>query len=250
MRPDLDWGFRVGIGYDRDCSYGEVSYLWYESLDTATVARSEFVLPITIFGLGDNDAFQKGSYRLLFRYQNVDFRWGQHVTDRCGRTLNLFGNVRWVDLQRKSQARGVATAGGVGLWDQHSRFTGAAFGVGASADVSIWRCLSFAGTVNGMAAIGERKVTLNRRSVPVPANDRIEQQPGESSVIPALDLRFGVRYVQLVCGSVKVWAEVGYEMHQYWNVLDYTQQGTDDIGIVPCQDVGFGGPYLSVKASY
>jgi Legionella pneumophila major outer membrane protein precursor len=249
MRPDLHWGFRVGAGYERDCSYGQVSYLWYESYDVAALTRSEFVLPLVLIGVGTQaDDFQKVENRLTLRYQNVDLRWGQRVLHGCDRSFDLFGNVRWVDLQRKMRSRGLNEQGVSGIWTQHSRFNGAALGVGASAQFGIWECFSFVGQINSMAVIGEREVPTNKR------NDRgtitNESYPGDTAVIPALDLRFGINLAHEVCCNGFFFLEIGYELHHYWHALNYTQDGSTNIAIISCQDIGFAGPYLMLKGSY
>lgn len=124
-------GFRIHGRYDCDCSYVELSYLWFENTSSRVtnvppsgpgtgpagnppVAFGSFIgeqeiLTSRVFFMGagiTGPSARSISGRVRSRYQNVNLEGGREFASGCWGSAALYGNFRWVDIghQRSTTA--------------------------------------------------------------------------------------------------------------------------------------------------
>jgi Legionella pneumophila major outer membrane protein precursor len=250
---DYDWGFRVGLGYERCCSSFGLSYLYVQTTDGArTNAPSGGQLAIQ--GSGSRVDFARAS--LKFRYQNVDFRAFRHLHQGCGCNFSVAAVARWVDIDMKYGTGGT-------LFDesaedihraltQSSTFDGGGVGVGFAADYGLPCDLQLGGCFDFSALIGKRKMGKLVRLQSSDGPDLSIRSPvGATGFVPAGQFDLHLSYSRCVCRTQ--WGlRVGYEMHYFWDALRYaaTDENEDGVPVSNCQSVGFGGPYIGLSASF
>ena len=273
VKADYDSGFRVHADYELCCSFLNVSYLFYRSSERrhrepergGTASPNVFVptnIPLGSAG-GANPlsfAFVEGSMR--FTYQNVDVRYGQFLHRMCGCNIYTFGNLRYVDLERKDAVNGVDIDTENPNWrfERKSEFQGLGFGVGLGGNFHICNGFIATGELNTMGIIGNLKTptdVVNEAATPAELRTKY---PSPTCIIPALDFRLALNY-QLCCPCVIIDLEVGYEVNYYWGPLAFaddrayptvditTASGAEILEINDtrvCHDIGFAGPYFGI----
>ncbi|MGA8164787.1 MAG: hypothetical protein WB791_07170 [Waddliaceae bacterium] len=110
-----------------------------------------------------------------------------------------------------------------------------------------------------MAIIGQTVLSKYRsRTVNVGNNfnkNFLDKPQRWSHILPAFDLRIGLDYSLSVCRCA-ITAAAGYELHSYPRSLRYasenisTTAGSAEIPLFSSQYLKFGGPYVSLTASF
>jgi Legionella pneumophila major outer membrane protein precursor len=255
IKPDYDSGARVWLGYYKECTFARVSYLWLETTDNFTIERGRadamFVPGGGILG------FNRVRPSLRMQYQNVDVRLGQYLHRGRACTFGVYGNFRWIDLERRLRIRALGDDPQARI-EQKSEFDGGGLGVGMTGDFCIWNGFSGFGEFGALAVIGERRAPVWRANRPIDTDGLQEMQeieiPKVTCVIPALEFRAGVNYAW-DCLCTTVIFEVGYELNYYWNALRYADlpvvvRNSLSDGKLRCRDVGFAGPYIGFHAMF
>ncbi len=249
IKPDYDSGVRAWLGYYRDCSFAQVSYLWLETHDTFTI-ELDGATSMTIPGTGF--LFNRVRPTLKLQYQNADVKVGQYLHRGRACTFGVYGNFRWVDIERRLHVRGFSANSQARL-EQKSQFDGGGLGVGMTGDFCIWNGFSGFGEFGAMAVLGERRFpTWQTARSGLPTS--IVRTSEVTCVIPAVDFRVGINYAW-DCLCTTVLFELGYELDYYWAALKYADlpAAAETIvtgGPIRCRDVGFAGPFLGVHALF
>ena len=250
IKPDYDSGVRAWVGYYRDCSFAQVSYLWLETHDTFNIDRGDaitLVVPAT-----GGTVVNRVRPTLRLRYQNADVRVGQLLHRGRACTFGVYGNFRWVDIERRLRIQGFGGITAVGI-SEKSEFDGGGLGVGLTGDFCIWNGFSGFGEFGALAVIGERRFPTFQTDLS-PAPVLVVNTSAATCVIPAVDFRVGVNYAW-DCLCVTVLFEVGYELDYYWAPLQFADLPPGPVsaisdGPIRCHDVGFAGPFLGIHALF
>jgi len=248
VQADYDWGFRVGVGYERRCTQASLSYLYLQTTDGVRVKPpSEGSLNIQ----GQSRSVDFAQTALKFRYQNVDLKVFQRLHHSCGCTFSVAGLLRWADIDMKNRTFGTFESKGMRLAtvSQSATFDGAGVGIGFAGDYCLPCDFLIGGYFDFAAIIGKQKIGKLTSSdvfnlVSRPGN-------GVNSFVPTGQFDLFISYSRCMCRAL--WnLKLGYEMHYYWNALRYSavHNDQDAMPVLGCYDVGFGGPYLGLSASF
>ncbi len=251
LTADYDWGVRGFAGYNQDCTFVGISYLWLETDDTSTIrSAANDLLPIAIVGA---QAASGARGHLRFQYQNVDVRVGQQLHKGCGCSFGVFVNGRWVQLDRKFDVKYFADETAASSYREKDELNGGAIGIGVMGEFCIWNGVNAFGEINPMAVIAERKnqtETTVVQSTGLRINDIF---PTLTSVMPALDLRFGLNYTW-DCMCTTLVFELGYELNYYWTSLNQPATLGATAAAAPgfraCDDQGFGGIFFGGRVMF
>lgn len=234
---DYEWGFRVGVGYTNDCFLADLSYLRLRPTDTAKAS------PVSTIQGGESATSAETS--LKTRYQNVDFRFGQYLMRRPGCDFYVYGNVRWVDIELDNRTKALNNDH---RHFQNSKFDGAGLGVGLGSHFEICGGFGVAGRFGFMGIIGDSELKEQRE---IGTSDASLKQPKRTMIVPGAEFRLGLTYAY-ECGCWNIMGEVGYELNYYINPLRFstTDETNNDLPLVTCENVGFGGLYLRLGVGF
>ena len=244
IKADYEWGLQVFGIYTRDCFFAELSYTWLETRD-ASRRISGLVIPVFPVVTNLNGAVAK----LDYDYQNVDLKLGRFLHRTCGCEFNLFGNIRWVEIEERRMLTGdnqFPTAPGPTRLTYEAEFSGVGLGVGTGGEYTICGPFHAYGQLNFMAIIGGRKNPTNFAQGTIQAL-RVDYKKN-TCIIPAAEFRFGFNYQVTWRCLTTVW-EIGYEVDYYWNVIERTNQDSDS-QTRECIDLGFAGLYFGGKVLF
>lgn len=243
VKADYEWGLRVFGIYTRDCFFAQLSYTWLETRDASN--RQSRLFPA---GFPVQIVMNGAVAKIDYDYQNVDLRLGQFLHRTTGCQFNLFGNVRWVEIEERRQLTGdsIIAARGPAQLSYEAEFSGIGLGVGAGGEYSLCGPLKAAGTINFMAIIGSRDNPTNMAQTTTQSR-RVDYH-SHTCIIPATEFRVGLSYETTCRCLTTVW-EIGYEVDHYWNVLERTSQDAA-ANVRDCIDLGFAGPYFGGRVLF
>jgi Legionella pneumophila major outer membrane protein precursor len=242
IKPDYAWGFRLFGLYTRDCFFAQLTYTWLQTRD-GTDRLDE--LNVNGF-INLVNQLNRAAAKLDYDYQNVDLRLGQFIHRSPGCQFNLFGNVRWVEIEENRHLFGnnqLTGDLGAASITYKTEFSGVGLGVGTSGEYGLGCNFNAFGQLNFMAIIGDRQNPNNH--IRTAARASTIDYKSNTCIIPAADLRFGFNYEWTCRCLTTVW-EIGYETNYYWNVLERVSQDADG-NVRDCIDLGFAGPYAGVR---
>ncbi len=250
-----DWGVRTRIGYKRCRCFADLAYLYY---DSGNRAHFNATAPATIRMVSgsNSDDISSLSAELNWRYQNVDVRLGYDLIQHVGRTLYLYGNARWVNINFFNQDVGVRSDPPVGTLDtytQQTDFDGVGLGAGIGGWFPLFNKVRIGGSLGLMSLIGclDPKITLFEADT---GNALVSvSEKHKTYVIPAFEVRLGMDYQFYLCG-IRVSTEIGYELDYYCDVIRHNvgidRDGSDDVPHIDYYSAGFGGPYIRLGVNY
>ena len=251
ISPNYDWGFRVNGWAACGRCYGGASYLWYEADHTQCVERPFLVIEGVA---SQTEIFGRGRARLKERYQNADLRFGRVLYNRCHSWAGAFVNLRWSDIKETIFVEGLDGNSVPNISHDHRpKFWGIGPGLGAEGRWAVWDCygnLGIFGSINGMALIGERRVSHDElintdQSI-------IVHWERSDTVVPALDGSIGINYFYH-CNCWWISLAVGYEINYLFEALVLSDNDRPAVseGIRRnCRDIGFAGIILGVQAGF
>ncbi len=244
IKPDYEWGLRVFGLYTRNCFFAQLSYTWLETRNATR--RQDLLFPD---GFPVATILNGAVAKLAYDYQNVDLRLGQYLHKTCGCQFNLFGNVRWVEIEERRTLTGdsqVTPAPGPAQLAYKAQFSGVGLGVGSGGEYAICGTLKAFGSINFMAIIGSRDNPTNQAQMTTQA--RRVDYASHTCVMPATEFRFGLNYETTCRCLTTVW-EIGYEVDYYWNALERVSQETG-ANVRNCIDLGFAGPFIGGRVLF
>jgi Legionella pneumophila major outer membrane protein precursor len=248
VQADYDWGFRVGIGYERDCLAAGLRYLYLQTTDEARTSAASEAEQLSLQGQGGAD-MNKARSALKFRYQSVDLKGYQRLHHSCGCSFAVTAAVRWADIELRNRSVGTFDDGASPRFvDQSATFDGAGVGVGFAGDYCLPCDFRIGGHFDFAALIGDRKIG-KLSSLASALTTRAGN--GATSFVPSGQFDLFISYSRCLCRAL--WnLKLGYEMHYYWSALRYAtaNEDEDNLPLLNCYDVGFGGPYLGLSASF
>jgi Legionella pneumophila major outer membrane protein precursor len=248
VQADYDWGFRLGFGFDGDCSTSGVTYLYLQTTDEARTRAKSEAEQLELQGQGSADMDEARS-ALKFRYQNVDLKYYQRFHQSCGCSFGVTAAVRWADIELRNRSVGLFDDGATPrVFDQSASFDGTGIAVGFAGDFCLPCDFKIGGHFDFAALIGSRKIG---KTVSKAAALTTRRGNGVSSFVPGGQFDLFISYSRCLCRAL--WnLKLGYEMHYYWSALRYATGHEDEnnLPLLGCYDVGFGGPYLGLSASF
>ncbi|MBS0622053.1 MAG: hypothetical protein JSR80_03745 [Verrucomicrobia bacterium] len=264
LKSDYDWGVRAFVGYERGCTFAQLSYLYTNPTDHVK-SNQGAATAFNVIGVPTQaTAWSRGEAQLNWVYQNADLRVGHLLHRRSGCQFGVFGNLRWAYLNNKEMIRGRSENDLVppdifsSTTTVKAKFDGVGLGVGALGEFCIWRGLNVFGEFDVMGIIGQRTTpqveNINiATTTGTTITTTLSQFSSNISVIPALDMRLGFNYTY-DCWCTTLVAEVGYEINYYWNAIDKplftTTSFVPDARNRECSDIGFGGIFAGFRALF
>jgi Legionella pneumophila major outer membrane protein precursor len=252
INPDHDWGFRLGLGYDCNCSRFGVSYLYLQTTDGARVNKGDGDLQIQ----GNDNEVDFAQTSLKFRYQNVDVRAARMLHQGCDCNFAVTAVARWVDIDMKYRTAGSFDTGYEppvifrGL-NQCASFNGGGVGIGLAGEYGLPCDFGIGGHFDFAAIIGRHEVGKFVGFNSFDSDTHVSPGYSSSSFIPAGQFDLFISYSRCLCRAL--WnVKLGYEMHYFWNALRYSavDEFENDVPNLECYSVGFGGPYIGLSASF
>jgi hypothetical protein len=238
VSPDYHWGFRIFAGYEASdaCGFLELDWTHLKGTDTNFVQGAQILI--------GNIPSSETRAREHLRYNRINFRGGYSLYRGCDVSFQMFAGLRYTDIDSNHHLR-TEPAGDV---VESSSFWGVGAEVGVAIEYGLGCNVYLLGHLAGSAAVGRREA--HQQSVESqPRVTRTTSVPTRTQCVPGIDMRLGIgRLTQ--CGCLTLFGEIGYEFHHYFGVLAAFPPVFDGAAVVECADVGFGGPYASLRLRF
>lgn len=245
IRPDYDWGFRLGGStYTHDCCH--LFFVDWYYLNTSDASRTA-ADNLFVFFFNENLGEALVEAKVKTRYNRVNIRAGRYISAHCDSLGYVFGGLRYVDIEQHREYKTEPTGFELEFIRarEESQFEGAAFEVGYGAHITEPCGFSLVGHVAGLMAIGER--TSSAGFTDDMTVTRTYKTPGKAACLIGVELRLGVEW-RYECGCYWFTLEAGYEAHEYFDALRF---GTPVISAqsravrgTELVNAGFGGPFF------
>lgn len=246
VEPDYSPAFGLGIGYAFKNSGNDMRLNWthLNSSDDANVNASGS------FGVGTPLDATSGNVK--FKYDAVDLDFGQYLNIGTRLQTRWFAGARFAQItqdQTSTFAIVTGTTPPSNVQQATSKFTGIGPRLGVDGNYYLGNNMGFVTQLAASLLVG------NTESNTVVTNSYSIDNPSQSRVVPALDGKLGFDYSKAIHNGGRFTLEAGYQISEYFNALDRTSNSTPPILLsspyVPSgttsSNVGFQGPYLSVK---
>lgn len=269
--PEYDWGWRADITYDipgngRDVTLSythfdtDNSQSTYLGLDNTLVGLSG-ILPIPASGGSAASVFDNARGSTETDYDAVDLTFGQKIDVGQRVRLHPFAGVRYasIDTTDKITYRGYTTSALTNTLQSDSRmksdFSGLGPRFGADAQVNLGSGFMITGRFGASLLVGSRDSKASSvqqevfDSAGVSLVSSITDTNSISSstrVVPEMDGRLGIGYAYDWGNGTGLGVEVGYEVTNYFDVVD---KSLTSYGDTSAHDTDFGmqGPYLRLQ---
>jgi hypothetical protein len=261
LKPNYDFGFRVGLGYVFPNSGNDVQLNWthfHHSTDASVVTPD--LTQVSGISIDPNNSTQNGS--VDFRYDAVDLDVGQYISIGTRLQTRLFFGVRGAELRKELTTTSFdnsAPAIDMIASTSNSKFIGIGPRVGIDSRYHIADCFGLVGhfatalLVGNVDVDGTHTESSNGSAI---ANSFTANT--QTRVVPAFDAKLGLDYTfpfnrNEVSGS-SMTVEAGYQVTQYVDAFDSVSfSSSSDKGVsntfpsTSTSSVGFHGPYLSLN---
>lgn len=266
VATDYEWGFRILGGYlSHDCCRSlRLDWVYLRSKDSDHAAPNAFIraTPRNPSAPSPNTLtpnVQLPVAKLRLEYNRVNLRGAQYLHRGCNLDLYTYVGIRWINIEQTRHVAGLAFVGGAAVESpddiftrkgrEKSKFDGAGLEFGLGGEYRTRCGLSLVGLVAPTVTLGERKHHLSANFTEV---GFVSNYASRTHCTPGLDFRLGLSYTR-ECDCAIVVGELGYEMHYYFNTLatiDNWVEDTVEALQSRCINVGFGGPYASLKVRF
>lgn len=256
---EWSWGARFRLGFCECDKFYDISYLNWSSKEETHLGEGRYGWFGGAPGISGQNGDGDNYYAYLndkteFSYQNIDFRFGKAQYDTCNMNLCVYGNLRWADIEFKHNESGLLIPEEddpiVDYYQQNADFQGLGFGLGVGGQYCLTQCFTLVGHFGVTAMYGSSDINENYATYQGSISHFSNGQSWDHFV-PAFDFRLGVEFT-MSC----FYAQIGWEQHYYHNVLrasfDESLAALESGRVInsQAQDIGFGGLYLSLGASF
>jgi Legionella pneumophila major outer membrane protein precursor len=243
VKPGYDAGFRIYARTDtHDCCHcWWASWTHFDHSDRDHPGLGDY----SVLGKESQAGIVKASMQHL--YDKAELKAGRYVSCHCNSRYYAFGSVGYLNIERKQS---FTFAGEDDFGDrQKSSFEGGFVQIGAGAEVEEPCNLRLLGHFAAVAGIGKRKLI---ETLLLEENQISISHPSQTTCIPGLELRVAVEW-RYHCSCVWFGIELGYQLDHYFDALRLSSPQILDenpnLGS-SVKDIGFGGPFLGVKARF
>ena len=246
-----DWGVRGGVNYACDCGLFDLSYLYFQSTNHASMKRrSDATISSPLIIVNDINAMNAS---VKTRYQNVTFAFARNLCCACQIDIDLVALARWAQINHDLRVGAVNDDNAQFRATVNSEFNGGGVGLGAATRMPLCYGLALESRLAAMMLIGERSVDGISPQETVEVRVR---WPKTTTVAPGIDAAIEINRVYQ-CGCLSLQGHVGYELHYYWNPIkvfetqipsNQVQSGSQ--AALMCKDLGFGGLYFGIEVTY
>lgn len=267
--PGFDWGLRI---YASFCS-ATLDWTHYSVRDTnptiitPVASPNPLSSPITFIfyprapdtPTGSNTAraiVERASATIKNEYDRVNLRWHHCLQSYCSMDLYAYAGVRWFRIRQSQKMEGSRSAIPVPLdqpaaffsFSQSAEFNAGAIELGAGGIYCLGCNFDIVGHVGALAALGHRKLNGQTISTLEFTTARLLDR-SNTHFASGIEVQLALRYTQ-ECGCMKLTGELGYELNYYFNPIEIFQLSpTYDLNFHNI-DVGYSGPYISLKLCF
>lgn len=238
LTPQYEMGYRLygNISWCRDDFELGITYTSYDNT-TAAKAKGNVFVPL----IPRDDPFERVKARVRFHYRTTEVR-GNFLIYRCNWMLfKLVGGIDYLRFRRFRQVFALAQD-----YYEEIHFDGVGPELGFQLDSCSLGGLRCHVLFTTTALFGENRLrTELDRAV-------LTQAPRHSYCLPAFYLKVGVSYT-LPLGGLSVSGELGYEMHNYMQLIrtaTTVTRGATTFFFTGRDNFGLWGPYGRIEVSF
>jgi hypothetical protein len=234
--------FSLGMGYVFKNSGNDVRLNWThlhssdDSSTTGNIVNPNFSAPLI------------ANSTVKFKYDAVDFDFGQYLSLGTRMQTRWFAGVRFAQInqdQTTSYAPKPTDLAPSGSIADNSKFSGIGPRLGVDGNYYLGKGFGFVTQLAGSLLVGNTESNTTWLT----ENPSTVDNPSQSRVVPALDGKLGVDYSKAMRNGSHFAIEAGYQISEYFNAIDRntTAWSSDGSNTFTSSNIGFQGPYLSVK---
>jgi len=241
VKPGYEWGFRVWIGAERDCTFATLDWTYYSDTD------------LSIANAGDNNLVvvpnlanaTRAVARMKTRYNKINLRLGYYFHRGCDIDFYTFAGLRYLDLDSLRNVVVQAVSDEDSL-KQIYQWDGFGVEVGLGTDYHIGCGFHLAGYIAGIGALGHQKTRADMEGQGAGGTPSRWRYPTYVQCLPGVEFRLGFNYTY-VCGCWQLKGEIGYQLDYYFDMFSI-KDGDSDFS--RCIDVGFAGPFIGLSLQF
>lgn len=203
------------------------------------------------FGVG-GAPLDATSSNVKFKYDAVDLDVGQYLNLGTHLQTRWFAGLRFAQITQDQTSNFAIVTGTTppsNLEEATAKFTGIGPRLGVDGNYHLGNNFGFVTQLAASLLVG---TTESNAAI---TNIYSTDNPSQNRVVPALDGKLGFDYNKAMHNGGRFAIEAGYQISEYFNALDKTSNSTPPVLLsspyVPSgtssSNVGFQGPYLSVK---
>lgn len=249
VKPAFHWGWRVKAQYRLPCcSFFDVDYTNFKQSDRDITRNPSAITIVSFFG----SATQEISAQITTKYQRAKARLGWYLCNGAKGSFYVTGGGSWIRISESDRLTPAPSTVPVFL-TQQSVFDGGSVEAGVGGKFNFLNCLGIKAELTGIGAIGNiknREQLATTISGPLVINTN--RYPNITRLVPGLDICVEIFLAPNFCLPLTI--AVGYEHHHFFNVLRlidlFGLGGSDKFTLHYDRDIGFGGPYVSLKFNY
>lgn len=238
--PGYSPAFSLGIGYAFKNSGNDVRLNWTHLNSSDDSSTTGFIVNPDFFGPTIANSTVK------FKYDAVDFDFGQYLSLGTHMQTRWFAGVRFAQINQDQTMFYRSTGGGsTDPIADSSKFSGIGPRLGVDGNYYLGKGFGFVTQLAGSLLVGSTESSTSWLG----ARPTTVDNPSQSRVVPALDGKLGVDYSNAMRNGSHFTIEAGYQISEYFNAIDRNTTAWSSGGgnTFTSSNVGFQGPYLSVK---
>ena len=235
--PDYDWGMQLFANYGVNRWFARASWTYYRN---SRLSNIEDPIRDLTLATADGGPFHRIEAKLRTRYQAADARGGLWWRTDCRTDLQMYANIRWVEIVQRRQQRGIDGAAPTTfvINKEKPEMWGVGAGIGTHGRFCFFQRFGqfgIYGDANFMGLYGERMTTRIHK---INDDDATESKVTNSKFIPALQAEGGIDYTWK-CDFWYFRAHVGYRLDYYWNAFNISDH-----------DQGFHGVTIGLAGGF
>jgi hypothetical protein len=232
--PGYSPAFGLGMGYTFKNSGNDVRLNWTHLNSSDDDSTSGHVnVPVNALNGTANSTVK-------FKYDAVDLDFGQYLSMGTHLQTRWFAGARFAQITQDQNALYTGEERPNATATNSSKFTGIGPRFGVNSNYYLGHNFGFVAQFAGSLLVGSVESNAALNDVSASAIDN----PSQSRVVPALDGKLGLDYSKMMHNGSNFTVEAGYQVSEYFNAADTVNASTE---ATSSSNVGFDGPYLSVK---